>query len=226
MAIIIARTFIVYAALLVTMRLLGKRQLGEMELSEFIVAALAADLAGIPLQDIGIPLLNGLVPILILFCCEVLVAGASMKSVRLRAFLFGKPGIVIDHGSIVQSELRKNRLTLDELSQGLRASGCTDIGKIEYAVLETDGTLSILPYPAERPLTAGDLGTAVRDTGYVSMIVNDGRLMEENLLRLGHDREWLARELSRRGIASTEDVFLMTLNAAGDIHLELMEDRK
>ncbi len=134
MAIVIARTLTVYFALLLTMRLMGKRQLGEMELSEFVVAALIADLAAHPLQDMGIPLLNGLVPIAVLFCCEVLIAGLSMRFIRLRSFFFGKPSLLIVKGTINQTEMRRNRFTPDELLQELRSQGVTDIASIEYAL--------------------------------------------------------------------------------------------
>ena len=125
------------------MRLLGKRQLGEMELSEFVLAALIADLAAHPLQDIGIPLINGLVPILTLFCCEVLIAGATLNSVRLRSLFFGRPSVLVLRGKVIQRELRKNRFSLDELMQELRNQGVLDISKIEYGILETDGRLPV-----------------------------------------------------------------------------------
>ena len=139
MAIVLVRTLVIYFALLITMRLLGKRQLGEMELSEFVLAALIADLAAHPLQDIGIPLINGLVPILTLFCCEVLISGATLKSVHLRSLFFGRPSVLILRGKVIQRELRKNRFSLDELMQELRNQGVLDISKIEYGILETDG---------------------------------------------------------------------------------------
>ena len=129
------------------MRLLGKRQLGEMELSEFVVAALVADLASHPLQDLGIPMINGIVPVLTLFCCEVFISWAAMKSIRLRALLFGKPGVLIKDGQIMQQEMEKNRFTADELMQELRNQGCMDISKIKYAILETTGKISVIKNP-------------------------------------------------------------------------------
>lgn len=218
MAIVIARTLLIYASLLLTMRLLGKRQLGEMELSEFIVAASAADVAAIPLQDIGIPMINGLVSIVVLFCCEVLMAGAAMKSARLRSVLYGKPSTIIDHGVIRQREMRRNRLTLDELYEALRGSGITDISTVEYAILETNGQLSILPYPGEAPAAAKYLGISIPDGGYPGIIINDGRVIGENLALAGRDRKWLDSELTRRGISSPAQVFLMTVNSAGEIY--------
>ena len=223
MAIVLIRTLIVYLALLLTMRLLGKRQLGEMELSEFVLAALIADLAAHPLQDIGIPMINGLIPIVTLFCCEVLISGLSMKHIKLRSILFGKPSILIMHGRIDQRELRNNRFTLDELMQELRSRGALDISKVEYAVLETDGRLNVILYPAEQPVTASQLQLQVPDSGYPVSVVSDGRILSENLKRCGKDEAWLTQELQSRRIRSAREVFLMTVNAAGEIYLARKE---
>lgn len=218
MIILFFRTLIVYFTLLGAMRLLGKRQLGEMELSEFVVAALIADMAAHPLQDIGIPLINGLIPILTLFCCEVLISGAALKSVRLRELLFGKPSVLITRGVIDQREMRKNRFTLDELTQELRAQGVTDLSKIEYAILETDGQLNVILFPAETPVTASMLRLPVRDSGYPVVVISDGRILEENLQRSGRDLPWLEKELRERGAESAREVFLLSVNAAGQIY--------
>jgi uncharacterized membrane protein YcaP (DUF421 family) len=135
-----------------SMRLMGKRQLGELELPELVVAVLIADLASHPLQDIGIPLINGLLPIIILFCCETLLSGVAMKHVKLRNLLFGKPCFLIEKGKINQAEMRKNRFTLDELTEELRSGGITDISLVEYAVLETNGQLNSLLFRPNGPL--------------------------------------------------------------------------
>lgn len=219
MAIVLIRTLIIYLALLVTMRLLGKRQLGEMELSEFVVAALIADLAAHPLQDIGIPMINGLVPIVTLFCCELLIAGLSMKHIRLRELLFGKPSMLVERGRINQRELRSNRFTLDELLQELRAKGSLDLSKVEYAILETDGRLTVIPYPAEQPATAAMLHIPTPDGGYPLAVISDGRVLSENLRLCSKDEAWLQNALSERGIRSPREVFLMTVNAADQIYL-------
>ena len=225
MAIVLIRTIIIYAALLLTMRLLGKRQLGEMELSEFVVAALIADLAAHPLQDIGIPMINGLIPILTLFCCEVLIAGLSMKSIRLRGLLFGKPSVLISRGSIDQKELWKNRFTLDELLQELRAQGVTDIGKVEYAILETDGRLSVLLYPSEKPPSAAQMKLTAPDTGCPLVLINDGRVLENNLKRSGKTRGWLNEQLKTHRAGSADEVFLLTLDSAGQVCFARKEKR-
>lgn len=219
MAIVFIRTLIIYFSLLVAMRLMGKRQLGEMELSEFIVAALIADLAAHPLQDIGIPMLNGLIPIFTLFCLEVIISGVTMKNIRLRGVLYGRPSIIISHGKIRQSEMRKNRFTLDELSQELRSQSILDINSIEYAILETNGQLNIVLKPTERPATAGQLGLTAEDTGYPIILINDGRVLENNLALAGHNREWLRQKLEVERISSPKHVYLMTVDGAGQIYV-------
>ena len=193
MAIVLVRTLVIYFALLITMRLLGKRQLGEMELSEFVLAALIADLAAHPLQDIGIPLINGLVPILTLFCCEVLIAGATLNSVRLRSLFFGRPSVLVLRGKVIQRELRKNRFSLDELMQELRNQGVLDISKIEYGILETDGRLNVILYASESPVTPAMLNIETSRDAYPAIIINDGHVMETNLRHLGRDMNWLTK---------------------------------
>ena len=218
MAIIIIRTILIYLALLVTMRVLGKRQLGELELSEFVVAALIADLASHPLQDLGIPMINGLVAIFTLFCCEVLITGLSLKSIRLRGFLFGKPSFLIVRGKIDQAEMRKSRFTSEELMQELRSKSCTDISSVE-----TDGTLNVILFPAERTATAGQLGISTADGGYPSIVINDGRVIDTNLQKLGLDRNWLSAELKRQGRGSEKDIFLMTVNQSRKVYISVKE---
>lgn len=225
MAIVIVRTLIVYLTLLVIMRLMGKRQLGEMELSEFIVAALIADMAAHPLQDIGIPMINGLVPVLVLFCCEVLISGLSMKSIALRSLLFGRPSILIEKGRIRQNELRKNRFTLDELMQQLRNQSVTDISQVEYAILETDGRLNVLLYPDKQPMSPSVLGISLPSGAYPVLVINNGRVLGQNLRLMGKNERWLASELKKRGCTSVRSVFCMSLDREGRIYFAPMEEK-
>lgn len=223
MGIVIARTVIVYVALLVIMRVLGKRQLGEMELSEFVVAALIADLAAHPLQDIGIPMINGLVPIIVLFCGEVFISGISLKNIRVRRILFGTPSILIHEGKIDQVQMRKNRFTIDELTQELRSQGITDISKIEYAILETDGQLNIIMYASEMPVTPAQLGINAPSHGFPVIVIEDGRVLTQNLHALGLEEKWLDKQIKAHGAGSARDVFLMTVNASREIYFARKE---
>ena len=224
MVVIFIRTLIVYAALLVFLRLLGKRQLGEMELSEFIVASLIADLAANPLQDIGIPLFNGLIPIVTLFCCELLISALTLRSIRLRALLFGKPSLLIDHGRILQKEMRQNRFTLDELLQELRAIGVRDIATIEYAFLETNGKLSVLQYASETPPGAAALKVAVENCGFPRILISDGRLIRENLRKSGYSESWLREQIAPFG-GSVAEIFLLTVDDAAHVYCVRKEKR-
>ena len=219
MAIVIIRTGIIYFALLLAMRLMGKRQLGEMELSEFVVASLIADLASHPLQDVGIPMANGLVPILTLFCFEVLIAGVSMKSIRLRTLLFGGPSILVSHGVIDQKQMHADRFTADELMQELRKQGMFDLSEVEYAILETDGRLNIIPYPARLPPTAEQLGVKAEDGGYPMIVISEGRVLMKNLKSLGRDSSWLRDELKKKGQDDPKSGYLMTVNQSGQSYL-------
>lgn len=223
MAIIFIRTVILYFAILISMRLMGKRQLGELEISEFIVAALIADLAATPLQDIGIPLLNGLLPIAIMFCLEIIIAGLNLKCIRLRKFTYGKPEIIIKNGKIDREKMQRNRFTIDELMQELRAQGQSDASQIAYAVLETNGQLSIILKSDSQPATAGQLSVAGQDECYAHIIINDGRILDNNLRLLGRDRRWLVNELKRRNISGAEDVYILTLSDSGSVFCQTRE---
>lgn len=223
MAIIFVRTVILYFAILISMRIMGKRQLGEMEISEFIVAALIADLAATPLQDIGIPLLNGLVPIIIMFCFEIIIAGLNMRSVKLRKLTYGRPEIIVRGGKIIREAMHKNRFTLDELMQELRAQGLTDTAQVEYAVLETNGQLSIILKSGDQPVTASQMGVVGDDVSYAHIIINEGRILDNNLELLGRDRRWLSNELKRQNLRSADEVYILTLSENGSVFCQAKE---
>ena len=181
MAIILIRTLIIFLALIVAMRLMGKRQLGELELSELVVAVLIADIASIPLQNPSLPLSYGLIPLLVLFCCELIFSGLTYKSIHLRKLLYGRPNFIIERGRIAQQAMHRNRFTLDELTQELRNQGILDIASVEYAVLETNGQLNIILAPAQQPVTAEQMHMETEDTGYFSILINNGRILRDNV---------------------------------------------
>ena len=144
------RTVLLYLVLIFVIRLMGKRQIGQMEPAEFVVTMLVANLAAIPMQDGGIPLYSGTVPILTVLGMELVLSTLSMRSIRIRRMLCGKPVILIENGNILQGNLRKTRVTLDELTSHLRQKDILDLQTVQYAILETDGNLSVFPYPKER----------------------------------------------------------------------------
>lgn len=226
MAIVFIRTVIVFLVLILSMRLMGKRQLGELELSEVVVAVLISDMASHPLQDIGVPLFNGLLPVIVLLCCEILISGAIVSSIRFRALVCGRPSILIENGKIIQSEMKRCRFTVDELAEDLRKKGITDISKVKYAILETDGTLSVLPYASEKPPSAADLKIQVDDFSIPYTIISSGRILEHNLRDSGHDIQWLNAQLSSRNISSPKDVYYMTVDKSERIYILPKEPEK
>jgi uncharacterized membrane protein YcaP (DUF421 family) len=216
LAIVIIRTLILYFAIVVSMRLMGKRQLGELAPAELVVAVLMSDLAALPLQDLGTPLIYGLVPVITLLCCEVLISGAILKSIRLRSLICGAPCTIIENGRINQAEMKKSRYTLDELAERLRKRDVTDINAVRFAILETDGTVSVFLRPGKTPITPERLGMICHAPGFPVPIICDGRLLGSNLKRLGYDRAWLAKRLSEHGVRSERDVFLFTADGEGN----------
>lgn len=219
------RTVVLYLVLIAVVRLMGKRQIGQLEPSEFVVAMLVADLAAIPMQDGAISLLNGLVPILTVLAMELILSGLSMRSIRLRKLLCGKPVILIENGKINQRNLKRTQVTLDELSGHLRQKDVLDIQTVQYAILETDGNLSVFPYPAELPASAKDAKIKASKQSLPVTVVSDGRLLKENLQVAKKDGAWLRRVLQERR-TTLEDTYLLTVDESGRVCYIPREEEK
>ena len=212
MVIAFLRTIILYLLIIAGVRLMGKRQVGELEPSELVLALIIAGLAPVPMQDFGIPLLTGIIPILTLLCITMILSVLTMKSVRFRAIICGRPSIIVENGRLVQREMRRNRFTVDELMEELRMKGVTDLSKVKYAILETNGQISVLPYANQLPATAEQMGLAPEEPGLPVVLIDDGRVLDHNLKLRGLDRAWLDRQLKKQGVRRSEDVFLLTLD--------------
>ena len=210
MTITFIRTVIMFSVLFASMRIMGKRQLGELEPIELTVAILISNLAAQPLADVGTPLIYGLVPVLTLFCLQVTITLVSAKSIRFRRLLGGSPTVIIENGVIDQKELKASRVSLDELFAELRGMGYTDAAEIKRAVLETDGSLSVIPYDRFAPITPDVLGVSVSEKKLPTAVISDGRVLSANLKSLGLNEKWLFSQLRKNGVKSPADVFLMT----------------
>lgn len=219
------RTIILYLILIIVIRLLGKRQIGEMEASEFVVTMLVANLAAIPMQDGGIPLYSGLVPILTVLGVELVLSTLSLHSVKFRRLLCGKPVILIENGKVLQENLRKTRVTLDELTGHLREKDVLDIKSVQYAILETNGNLSVFLYPKEEPASAKEAGVMVKERYLPISIIEDGYLYEENLALAGRDRKWVQKILNEKR-TSLKQTWLLTVDQKGHIVWIPKEDKK
>ncbi len=205
------RTIALYLVLIAVIRLMGKRQIGQMEPSEFVVTMLVANLASIPMQDSAIPLFSGLVPILTVLGIELVLAMLSLRSIRLRKLLCGKPVILIENGNILQGNLRKTRVTLDELTGHLRQKDVLDLKSVQYAILETNGELSVFPYPKERPASAKEAGIPAREQYLPLTVVSDGVVLVENLKKAGKDAAWLEKILQQHS-AEVKNTWLLTVD--------------
>lgn len=212
MVIAVVRSLILYLIIVLGIRLLGKHQVSELEPAEFVLALIIADIASVPMQDYGIPLLMGVIPIVTLLCLSMILSVLTMKSLKLRALLTGVPSILIRDGTVNQKEMRRTRMTLDEVLEELRLQGYTDLSSVRYAILETNGQLSVLPYARTKPPSADDLEVTVTDGGLPLVLINDGRLISTNLKRRGLDQAWLEKQLKKHGVSHVRDVFLLTVD--------------
>lgn len=204
------RTLSLYLVLILVVRVMGKRQIGEMEPAEFVVTMLVANLASIPMQDGGIPLFSGLVPILTVLGLELVLSWLTLRSQRFRRILCGKPVILIENGRILQSTLRQTRITLDELMGHLRQKDVLDPRNVQYAILETNGTLSVFLYPEHKPPTAKNAGVQAKPAHLPVTIIEDGTLLDENLRLSGKDEAWVQKTLGQHN-ARVEDTFLLAV---------------
>ena len=214
----VVRTVILYILIIAGIRLMGKRQVGELEPSELVLSLIIADLASVPMQDYGIPLLTGVLPILTLLAMTMILSVLTMKSIRFRALLCGRPSIIIRGGKVDQAEMARNRLTVDELMEELRNNGFSDPAGVKYAVLETNGRLSVLPYTREKAPTAQQLGMTVDENGLPMVVVSDGRVLEDNLAALGRDRNWLEKMLKKSKLPGPAGLFLLLADETGKIY--------
>ena len=210
------RTMILYLVLIASVRLMGKRQVGQMEPSEFVVTMLVANLASIPMQDEGIPLFSGVIPILTVLGAELVLSVASMGSIRLRRILCGKPVILMENGRILQENLRKTRITLDELTGHLRLKDVLDLNTVQFAILETNGDISVFLYPPHRPASAREAGIQAGKQALPVTIIDDGRLLKKNLPVAQKDENWVKRVLNAHN-STLEDTFLLTVDEADTI---------
>ena len=210
------RTIILYSLLIAVIRLMGKRQIGQMEPSEFVVTMLVANLASIPMQDEGIPLFSGFVPIVTVLAMELVMSALSLKSIFFRRMLCGKPVILVENGKIMQENLRKTRVTLDELSGHLREKDVLDIGAVQYAILETNGNLSVFPFPKERPASAKEAGIQAKPQYIPLTLVSDGKVLMENLKKANKDLIWVEKKLKEHQ-ADIKSTYLLTVDGTDRI---------
>ena len=219
------RSIIIYVIVLVVMRLMGKREIGQMQPFELAISIMIADLATIPMADIGIPISNGIIPILGLLVMHLIISVINLKSSKIRELICGKPTILIYRGKIDEEKMKKERLTLNELEEKLRSNNVMNLGDVEYAVLETSGDISVIQKPNKRNTTPEDFNIMPDYEGIPYNLVIDGKVMNDNLKRIGKNYEWLKKQTKKFNIMP-EEALIVTINGKGDIFCQMKETRK
>lgn len=214
MSIVLIRSLILYIVVIFGVRLMGKRQLGELQPSELVITILISNIATLPLEDPDIPLIIGILPILSLVCYEVIMSWGTLRSLRLRRMISGRPKIVIRDGQIEQATLRDLRLSIDDLMTALRSNQIFDPGEVQFAIVETTGTISVYPKSDYRPVTRGDIQLKKKSIDPTVAIIQDGCVMNRSLAMIGKNKAWLEQKLSEHHLTADE-VFLMMGDANG-----------
>lgn len=218
MAITALRTVIIYIVIVAALRLAGKRQLGELQPGELVVTLLIADLASVPMQDTGIPLLNGLVPIAVLVALELILSAMMLKWRWLSRLVSGNPVVIINNGVLNQQKLKRLRLTVEDVMETLRQQEVFDIREVQYAIVETNGSISLFMKPAAQTVTRGDMQVSLSDEGAPVPIVSDGKLVDWGLTVCGVSAAWVQDKLKKRG-CDLQEVLLMTADKSHKVYI-------
>lgn len=216
MLITFVRSIILYIIVLLVMRLMGKREIGQLQPFEFAIAIMIADLATIPMAEIGIPITNGIVPILGLLLMHIIISIINIKSMYAREIICGRPSLLIYRGKIDEKQLKKERFTINELQERLRSQNVINIGDVEYAILETSGQVTVIQKPNKRNCIPEDFGIMPEYEGITYDLVIDGKVMNENLRKIGKDYKWLQKEVNKFGYPP-EEALIVTLDGNNKI---------
>lgn len=217
------RTLILYILIVVALRVMGKRQVGQLEPSELVVTMMISDLATIPMGHVSIPLLHGVIPIVTLIVAEATVSFLNLKSRKLRKLVSGTPAVLIRNGKVIEKELARLRMNIDDLMEELRTLGSADITTIAYAIFETNGSISVIPKSEDRTITPKDLGQTPEYKGLPFLFICDGKVNDIALKAYEKDDVWLKKQLKKSDTKRVEDVFFAGVNEAGEFFLQRKE---
>ena len=216
------RAIVLYLVVLIVMRLMGKREIGQLQPFELAISIMIADLASIPMTEIGIPIFNGIVPILGLLVMHLVISVINLKSLKAREIICGKPSILIYRGKINEKELKKERFTINELEERLRGNNVINLGDVEYAILETSGDVSVIQKPNKRNTTPEDFNIMPEYEGISYNLVIDGKVMQENLKQIGENYDWLKKQTQKFQMMP-EEALIVTINGKGSIYCQKKE---
>ena len=219
------RSIVLYIIVLIVMRLMGKREISQMQPFELAISIMIADLASIPMTEIGIPIFNGIVPILGLLVMHLLISVINIKSVNLRKFICGKPRILIYRGKIDEKVLKKERFTINELQERLRRDNIFNLGDVEYAILETSGEVTVIQKPEKRGTIPADFNIVPEYEGIPYDLVIDGKILQQNLEKLGKNYKWLEKQLVPFKM-KPEEALVVTIDGKGQFFCQKKEGKK
>jgi uncharacterized membrane protein YcaP (DUF421 family) len=223
--VVFIRTLVLYIIVIIAMRIMGKRQIGELQPFELAVAIMISELASVPMQNTGIPLVNGIIPILTMLAAQIFISFVALKSTKAREIICGRPSILISAGKINEQVFRNELYTLNDLLEQLRSKDIYDIADVEYAILETNGQLSVVPKAAKRNVTPEDLNLSVKYEAPAIDLIIDGQLITKNLKRTNLDKETLEMELNKIGINRIGDVFFASVDSDGKLFCQAKEKK-
>lgn len=223
MLVIFFRAIILYIIVLVVMRLMGKREIGQMQPFELAISIMIADLAATPMAETGIPISNGIIPILGLLVMHLIISTVNIKSTKAREIICGKPSILIYRGKIDENALIKERFTVNELEERLRGNNIMNLGDVEYAILETSGQVTVIPKPEKRNVVVEDLKLDPEYEGIPYDLVVDGKIMNENLKLIGKDYNWLKKQVEKFHM-KPEEALVVTYDGKGQIFCQKKEN--
>lgn len=220
MLIVVFRTLILYSLVVLVLRLLGKRQIGQLQPFELVVVIMISELAAVPSENVGIPLISGIIPILVLLFAGTTLSYMSLKNEKARAILCGRPTILVDKGKILEQELAKTRYNLTDLLEQLRLKNVPNIADVEYAILETNGEVSVIPKSQKRPAIPEDFQLSPKYEGLPVPLIMDGKLHTENLRKAKVDQVWLEEEIKKQNLAGIEHVLLASIDSSGNLYIQ------
>jgi uncharacterized membrane protein YcaP (DUF421 family) len=220
MLISLVRTFILYALLVIALRTMGKRVVGQLQPFELATIILISNLAAVPMEDVDIPILSGIIPILILVVSQFTLSYMAFRSNKARAIICGTPSIVVRNGKIVEKELEKLRYNINDLLEQLRVKDFSNIADVEFAILEPNGQLSVIPKSQKRPICPEDLQIQTKYEGLPIPLILDGEASSTNLSVANLDTQWLMGELAKFNITSLDDVLFASLDTSGNLFIQ------
>lgn len=226
MLVVFIRTLVLYTVVIIAMRIMGKRQIGELQPFELAVAIMISELASVPMQNTGIPLINGIIPILTLLAAQILISFISLKSTRARNVICGRPSVLIAAGKINEQVLKNELYTINDLMEQLRSKDIYNIADVEYAILETNGQLSVVPKASKRNVTPEDLNITAKYEAPAIELIIDGDLLESNLARVNMDKNMLELELGKIGVNNIKDVFFASMDINSKLFCQVKESKE